>query len=261
MLRTVFTSAGVCALVFASSAQAANIMPDFADVPTGWTTDRFEPNSFSNVGTFQGRDNVLGIEITDAQASANRPGGQQGTFYNTQGRKHLLSGGIGDSIGADLFIETDWRDESNGTIRSDMWGTMVDATDTITAYGIIGFTNLGDAPRFRIYDFEAGGDGWVDLATAVAFGDWVSFEMELTASSFIYSINGAVVYTDNTTGGATNFREVIMQAYNFGDPSLTGVTAVDYTAHWSNTEVPEPAALGLLGLGFAGLLAARRRKA
>lgn len=262
MIHRVFGGVALGAMVFvASAAQATNLMPDFAGVPTGWTTDRYEPHNFSEVGPFQGRDPVLGIEIHDDEAAANR-GGQGSTFYNTQGRKFFLSGGIGDSIGADLFIENSWSDESAGSIRSDMWGTMEDAANTIAAYGIIGFTNLNDTPRFRVFDAEAGGDGWVDLLlTAVAFGQWTAFEMELTATSFVYSINGAVVYTDNTTGGATNFREVIMQAYNFGDPALSGVEASNYTAHWSNSQVPEPAALGLLGLGLVGLVAARRRKA
>ncbi len=63
----------------AVSAQAAAVMPNFAEVPTGWTTDRYDPASFANGGTYQGRNNVLGIGITAAGDAANR-GGQSGSF-------------------------------------------------------------------------------------------------------------------------------------------------------------------------------------
>lgn len=256
---------GALLLGLAGPLAAAELMPDFADVPTGWATDRYEPASFSNVGNYEGRTNVLGISISEAQGHGNR-GGQNSTFYATQGRKHLISGGAGDSLSADLFIESDWSSESNGTIRTDIWGTMDDGA-AVTAYPILGFTNLGDAARFRVWDADAGGDGWVDLAATVLFGEWNSLSMLFDGSDFIFSVNGAVAYTDTTTNGSTGFREVIMQAYNFfgDDPNFAGLNLnpVEYTAHWSNVGAAAVPAPGTLLLAAAGLLAfgARRRRA
>jgi MYXO-CTERM domain-containing protein len=260
---------GICAAVtgalllgLAGPLAAAELMPDFADVPTGWTTDRYGPASFSNVGTYEGRNDVLGISISEDDGFGNR-GGQNSTFYATQGRRHQISGGAGDSLSADLYIESDWATESNGTIRTDMWGTMDDGTN-ITAYPIIGFTNLGNAARFRVWDGDLG--DWVDLAAAVQFGEWNSLSMVFDGSDFIFSVNGAVAYTDATTGGTTAYREVIMQAYNFfgDDPAFAGLglTPVEYTAHWANVGSAAVPAPGTLALAAAGLLAfgARRRR-
>jgi hypothetical protein len=264
LIQTLGRTGAVAALALGiHTGQAVDLMPDFANIPTGWGTDRYEPHSFSNVGTFQGRDNVLGIEINSAEGAQNRPAAFSSGFYNTQGRKSIISGGAGDSIAADLWIPTSWSDPMNGNFRTDMWGAMWDGT-SITAYPIIGFANFGGPNRFRAFDGEAPG-GWVDLTDTVNFGAWNALEIQFTGTSFDYYVNGNLSYSDNTINGSTGFREVIMQAFNFHDSNLQGFNAVDYTAHWSNkrtASVPDGGAtLGLLGLAVCGLIPLRRKLA
>jgi hypothetical protein len=241
MLVTALVAA-LISMTFSSTVLAAgSIMPSFATLPIGWTTDRYEPASFANFGTFQGHSNVLGIGINSTTGLPARPAPYQYTFYNTQGRGYDFSPVAGPSsvLSADLFIPASWGDSSNGNVRTDMWGTMVDITSDISAYAIIGFTNYGGAPRLRVWD-EDTANGWVDLATPVTYGAWTRFAIELQADSSInFYANGTLVYTDYTTNNTAAFKGTIMQAYNFDDPAIPGAILAPYTAHWSNS-VPVP---------------------
>jgi len=90
-------AAGILGLVLfqAAQAHAADVMPSFAGAPAGWTVDRFAPLSFSDVGTYQGKSDVLGIGIGT--------GATPGSFYNTQGESHPTSEGSGSSITANVW--------------------------------------------------------------------------------------------------------------------------------------------------------------
>ena len=182
------------------------ITPDFAGVLTGWARpDRYAPSSFSDVATFQGRNNVLGISISSAQSLPNRPAGQNSTFYNTQGDGYQFSSlqGAGSVLSADLYVSSAMGNANNGAIRTDMWGVMNGGND----YPIIGFANTPNSDgsgstggHFQVYD---GNTGWVELGTTVNYNAWNSLSIDFTGTSYVYSINGTEVFTDNTINGST----------------------------------------------------------
>lgn len=240
-------------------AQAALVMPSFDNAPAGWVMDRYDPDSFGDIGTYQGRNDVLGIGISEADGLSNRPAAYQSTFYNTQGRQHAISGGAGSVLSAALWIPEEWANTQNGHVRTDMWGVMTDGTG-VSDYPIIGFTNYGDGgARLRIWE----GSAWVDLGVAIDYDAWTDLSISFTGSAYEYRVNGVVKYTDNTIDGSTGFSATIMQAYNFcGDTSIVGANCQDYTAHWSNTvtsSVPTPASLPLAALALFALGGTARR--
>ncbi|RPJ84202.1 MAG: hypothetical protein EHM13_05435, partial [Acidobacteria bacterium] len=176
-------------LVLVPVAQADSIMPGFGSVPTGWVTDRYQPASFSNVGVYEGRTDVLGIGISSNDRLAGRAAAFQSTFYNTQGMQYALTGGAGAFLTADLFIPELWADGAYGAVRTDIWGVLSDATDARSGYPIIGFTNYGGDARYRYWDYMGDG-GWTNVSTPVGYDAWTNFGILFTGSSVVYSING-----------------------------------------------------------------------
>jgi hypothetical protein len=249
---------------FIGVAQAAPVLPSVAG--PGWTTDRYEPASWSNVGTYQGRSNVLGIGIDESTNAANR-GGQSGGFYNTQGRQIAVTGGVGDSISASLFLDQGWANSQSGFVRTDLWGRAgLVGSEVGVTYPITGFTNNGTGgARFRVYDSDTS-NGWVDLVSDLTslWGTWVNFEISALAGGYEYRINNSLVYTDSTIGSAGGgFTNAILQAYNFNDPALGISGNPAYTAYWSDTarnQVPEPGTAALVGLSLLMLGGITRMK-
>ena len=240
----------------------ATILPSVTG--PGWTTDRYEPASWSNVGPYQGRDDVLGIGINDTTNSVNRPGGQQGVFYNTQGRQIGVTGGTGDSIAADLFLDASWANSQRGFVRTDLWGRSAGATEDGVSYPIIGFTNF-DTPgaRLRVFDSQV---GWINLGIDLTslYGTWVALEIEAVATGYEFFVNGTLVSTDNTLGSAGGgFTRGFLQAYNFNESSVGVSQNPAYIAHWSDpvsNAVPVPGTLALTGLALTLLAATGRRR-
>lgn len=243
-------------IVFALPARAALVLPDLHD--PGWATDRYEPASWANIGTFQGRNNVLQIGVDASTDASARPVGQQGSFYNTQGRQIAVTGAVGDSLKASLWLDPNWQSSTAGYVRTDLWGR-AGGTEAETTYPLSGFTNFG-VTTLRAWDADAGGWQNFNINLAPLWGTWVDLEILATATGYEYYVNDVLAYTDNTLGVAGGgLTRGFLQAYNFNDPALPIQNNPGYFARWANATdggnpVPTPATLplALLGLWFVG---------
>ena len=269
-----FIIVSAIAIFFSSLAHAADITPDFSNVPTGWTVDRYAPDSFSNVGSYQGLNNVLGIGIGPNGATSNRPAGYQANFYSTQGMGHAVTGGAGDMLQAALYVPTSWMDSALGAVRTDMWGVMTDSSSNVTNYPIIGFTNYGTGLAdmnslglhdsyigFRVWSdaLNGGNGGWYDLNVNVNTDAWNTLGIDFTGTNYNFYVNGQDVLSTVAAPGTTSFGSVLMQAFNFdGNTNSPGAVISPYIAHWSN--VPEPSTIALMGLSLAVLGTMSRRR-
>lgn len=265
-LSKTMTAAALLASAFASAtAFAQDISPNLATtVPSQFYTDRYTPTVFQLGNGVYGRNDVLQLQAgTDA---ANRPGGQQGTFYNTQGMKTDVNTAGSWSFQSDLYVVGAWGSAQNGYVRTDLWGT---ATDDLgfanpVHYPIVGFTNFGGAARFRGFDVNTG--GWQDYSNTINYDNWNTLGMgfDVGTNTFSYYVNGALAGSVVGLNTSTGVANVMYQSYNFNDPALQVSGNPNETVNWSNTTssvVPEPSTYALMAFGLAGVFAVRRKRA
>lgn len=213
-----------------------------------WYTDRYAPGVFESGVMFNG-DTRLHQGIRSGDSQANRPGSFSSDFYNYQGRKFDVNSGINSSVSIDLFVDSTW---SSGT-RAGMWTTMSNGNNSFPIIEYVVDGDNGDAMSYTGFRWWQSGIGWTATSFQNATQDeWYTLDIELTATTVEFSINGTSIGTVGNLG-AHMIDNVILNAHNQG-------IAGEYDVYWDNfNAVPAPGALALIGLG--GFTATRRRRA
>lgn len=204
----------------------------------GWQPDRYPPARFANAGTQFGRANVLRQGVAAADGPTVRPPPFNTSFYNYQGRRIFYVRPSGSYLRASLYIPTTWlsANPAGGELnrRAELWATLSpvanqtnDSCETCNVFPVIGFSNastadpvnLGGAPRFRIFDAEAG--GFLDLAGAPSGDRWHELVIVYKPGQVDYWLDDTRVYsdltliqTDPTLGPLAVLSRVTTQTYN-----------------------------------------------
>jgi outer membrane autotransporter protein len=209
--------------------------------PKDWVVDRSGASTFENIGTFEGRDDVLRMSIEP-------PADSGGSYYNWQGYSQRTAVPAGDSfLRGDLWIADGWQ---NGTdtdfVHTGMWGSAMPEdlvakgayVDAAAVFPIVHFTNEGGVGRLVVWDPSTNPEeGWIDLpetAGLIEYDGWNTIDLRLLPEErkVEYRFNGQVIYTwdmpmpdDPALGAPEQFFAMYLKARN------NGVAAFD--THWS----------------------------
>ncbi len=146
------------------------------------------------------------------------------------------------SIKGDMWVNSDWATGTDTDyVRTGIWGSVLPEgsdsyIDSQSIFPIISFTNQDGEARLQLWDTTANPDGgWVDLASsesALALGDWNSFEMRVLPESdrIDYIVNGVTIYSWTMPRGAEeNISDELWAIYLKGRNN--GVTS--FNTYWS----------------------------
>lgn len=251
--------AAVAALTFSVGvAQATTITFDTAGDAALGTVDRYAAPVFQSGVTYGGRTGVLEEGTTAASWSSNRPAGYGGTFYDTEGFFFGVTPGS-DFLTIDLFSDTAFRGEGDARIAG-FWGVGLDATNAVSAYGIVELARINGALTFRGWD-NAGAGSWINMGLPSGFdaNTWNTLRVGISGGQLQYGVDNQLT-TLSGGFGTTSFSGAIVQVYNPQGKA-------PYDVHWDNFTggaVPEPTTWAMMLMGFGGagavLRNSRRRR-
>ena len=215
----------------AAIVQFASLAPfTQAELDNNWEADRQFPSDGVTSVTEFGRDEVARIGIDSTETSAS-------TFTRTEGIKTVGAQDFGKAIRVDLYVDPDWQ---NKATRAGFWVVGDDgAGGRDDWFGIIEFVNLepstsgasaqGDHEGWRFWDSQ---NGWTNLNTPFAYGEWATLGIELDTTTQMYNfyINGS--QEGSGPAGENFIRELFLNSYNYGLDTFPNLSNGSYAAHW-----------------------------
>lgn len=212
---------GMAAAAIGVGALAPGDTVTYTPVPfdtSEWTADRLFPTGGVAVTSFDGRSNVLEMNV---DATATPP---SSTFYYYEGLKRDIDGAT--AVKADLYVDSNWP---NAPTQAGIWGVGVDATDTVSAYPIVEYTtNNNGYTGWRAFDDFNG--AWINFpGTPTNVDGWNTVEIVFNSdnTNFDLYVNETLVGSSVATG-STDLSDVILNNRNYyGDGE-------SYTVRWSN---------------------------
>ena len=174
-----------------------------------WETDRSSPADFKNIGTFQGRENVLRL--------SSRPPAADASFWKYEGKNQRVSVRPGPSLlRGDLWVPESWRTSpENKYIRTGIWSsTMPEAlvakglyNDNAAVFAVTHLTNkdsTDDTLHARAWKSSVGSSGLfsvLESAPLVRYGAWNTIELRVMPAEnkdeyrVEYRLNGEVIFS------------------------------------------------------------------
>ncbi|MET3599997.1 autotransporter domain-containing protein [Martelella mangrovi] len=231
----------LCGLGNAALADKIEYYPISTD-PNDWDVDRHPTTSFTLLGDYMGRTNVLALETVGADAGGT-------SYHQWEGYSQTTIVPPGDSfIGGDLYVADGWQNGSDTDyIRTSMWGSAMTDEEVATGnyndndavFPIIQFTNRDGQGRLEVWDTNTS-NGWVDLpetAGLINYAGWNTLDMRVMTnvdgqggSAVQYFFNGELIYTwepalsaDSTS--PEQFFAMYLKNRNHGQ--------TDFTSYWS----------------------------